>query len=82
MTLRELAEKFSRDYDFKLYKEDGIDFGKYERNEIVKLDYAVGKLEVLAWAANVELNQTINVKVKVCKDCYANRLIHTDKEEQ
>jgi hypothetical protein len=64
MTFRELAEKFTRDYEFIVYKEDGSCNAKYERNEIVKLDYKVAELEVIAWAANAELNQTINVRLK------------------
>jgi len=64
MKLRELAEKFTRDYDFMIYKEDGSYNAKYERNEIVKLDYKVAEFEVISWAVNVELSCTVNVRLQ------------------
>jgi hypothetical protein len=65
MTLRELAEKFTKDYEFIIFWADGTKDGKYERNEIVKFDYYISKLDVINWAANCELPQTINVKIKL-----------------
>jgi hypothetical protein len=47
MTLRELAKGYTRDYDFRLKDEKGAELGKYERNEIVGLNYLVAECDVI-----------------------------------
>lgn len=64
MTLRELAEKYNRDYEFKVQDENEKHLGKFERNEIVKLDYAVANCEVIEFAESVIFYNTLNITIK------------------
>jgi hypothetical protein len=63
MTLRELAERFTRDYEFKVQDENEKHLGKMERNELVLLDYAVAKLEVTDYKLSEIYYNTVNVTV-------------------
>lgn len=47
MTLKQLAEQYSKDYEFRVVDKNDKGLGKFERNELVKLDYKVAELEVV-----------------------------------
>lgn len=49
MTLRYLAETFGKEYNFRLSLVSGKGFGKYERNELVLLNYEVAECEVVSY---------------------------------
>ena len=64
MTLRYLAETFSRDYDFRVVDENEKGLGCFERNEIVKLNYKIADYEVLKFEHSKIYFNTIYVTVK------------------
>lgn len=64
MTLKYLAETFSKEYDFRIFDENGKNLGRYERNEIVKLDYKVAEFEVLKFKPSTIQLTTYEVVVK------------------
>ena len=64
MTLRELAERYDKEQEFRVTDEKGKNKGKFERNELVKLDYAIAKREVVTYCNNPVEYKTLIVQVK------------------
>jgi hypothetical protein len=62
MTLRELAERYTKEYQFRVFDEDGKCYATLDRNEIVKLEYPIGEKEVLQYSPQTRTLITVLIK--------------------
>lgn len=62
MTLKELAERYTKEYQFRVFDEDGKCYATLDRNEIVKLEYPIGEKEVLQYSPQTITLITVLIK--------------------
>lgn len=64
MTLKQFAERYPKQYQFRIFDESGKCHSTLDRNEIVLLEYPVGEREVLTYFSTSPMNTLIFVKIK------------------
>ena len=62
MTLKELAKRYTKEYEFILTDINDKGNGRYERNELVLFNYAVADSEVIEYSESQIYYNTVYVK--------------------